>query len=421
MSNMTTSDAQMRNKRVRVDPTVTTTPDLSSAAAVARSKVPKARASAAIAAHTATLLPQLSTILQNLGDAHLGLLHRYYNKSNQLRRMEPDDTIIPRSARLNFELSVPKSIMELPDFLLLQENVKSDLEQMKKSLRNHVISALKIEMAFYTSELKDHLTTVLHTATAALLIANGNATVNAHRAVANLISAHHTALFKHVCMSAEEFKLAYMKIHALPSFPVLNDATAPPPPSTNTQSQFFTQPSIPAPAPPPVVAATDTPQLDMIYRTICCIFIDPFDSYLEQHRANTIELALRKLAEEDLTVAATATAQLDVEQEASVSRTLLNELIGKETKKNTVKLSTEIDSLKQMIRSLKGQRGPTSTRGASLKTNASTSSKAKPRNANAKAGARARDSSAKKNIKSSQKKKKNTAKQKPASRIRKNK
>ena len=121
MSLMSTSDAQMRNKRVRVDPTVTAIPDPASTINSARLKVPKARASATIAAHTATLLPQLSTIMQTLGDAHMDLLHRHYNKSNQLCRMESDDTIIPRSARLKFDLSVPKSIDELPDFLQLKE------------------------------------------------------------------------------------------------------------------------------------------------------------------------------------------------------------------------------------------------------------------------------------------------------------
>ena len=85
---MTPSAAQTRNKRVRVDPTAATIPDPSDADTSVRLKVPKARASAAIAAHTETLLPQLSTILKNLGESHLDLLHRYYNKNTQLLRMD---------------------------------------------------------------------------------------------------------------------------------------------------------------------------------------------------------------------------------------------------------------------------------------------------------------------------------------------
>ena len=365
---MTPSDTQTRSKRVRVDPTATTIPDHPNASTSLCLKVPKARASAAIAAHTATLLPQLSTILQTLGDKHLDLLHRHYNKSTQLRRMEPDDTIIPRSARLKFELSVPKCIEELPDFLTLKEECASDIDKMKLSLKQHVISALKIEIKFYTAELKEHLATVLHTTTAAMLIANGNANVNAHRAVAHLISAHHAELFKHVTTNAEEYKQVYTKKHALTSFPSVNAlATTTLTPDTNSASRFFTQPSQTA----PLVTLDNIPQLDLIARTICCIFIDPFDQYLAQHRANAVELALKKLVEEDLTVSATADAQMEVEEEDSASRVLLNELVQKETRKNTTKLSSEIESLKQMIKSLKGQRGPQPTRGASSKRNAS--------------------------------------------------
>ena len=261
MSHMTTSDAQRRNKRVRVDPTTTTIPNTTSAAATAaRLKVPKARASAAIAAHTATLLPQLTTILQTLGDAHLDLLHRHYNKLNQLRRMTPDLTIIPRSARLEFQLSVPKSIKELPDFITLRNTCKSDIDSMKLTLRGHVLSALNLEARFYTAQLKEHLTTVLHTTTAALLIANGNVNVNAHRAVAHLISAHHDELFKHVSTDVEEFKPLYTKKHALPRFPRITAAT-PPNHNHNTQSSYFSQTQEPAPI---VTVVEDIPQLDLI-------------------------------------------------------------------------------------------------------------------------------------------------------------
>ena len=195
---MMPSDTQPCCKCVRVDSTATTIPDHPNPSTSLCLKMPKARASAAIAVHTATLLRQLSTILQTLGDKHLDLLHRHYNKSTQLRRMEPDDTIIPRSARLKFELSVPKCIEELPDFLTLKEECASDIDKMKLSLKQHVISALKIEIKFYNAELKEHLATVLHTATATMLIANSNTNVNAHCAVTHLISAYHAELFNHI-------------------------------------------------------------------------------------------------------------------------------------------------------------------------------------------------------------------------------
>ena len=408
---MTPSAAQTRNKRVRVDPTAATIPDPSDADTSVRLKVPKARASAAIAAHTETLLPQLSTILKNLGESHLDLLHRYYNKNTQLLRMEPDETIIPRSARLKFELSVPKSIEELPDFITLKEQCDSDITAMKATLKAHVISALKIEVNFYSAELTEHLATVLHTATAALLIANGNADVNHHRAVAHLIMAHSDELLKHVHTNADGFRLVYTRKHAIPTFPTITAPTAPPTATNNTgASTYFT---VPHQAAPPITIES-IPQLDLIFRTICCIFISPFDQYIDQHRANQIELSLKKLVEEELTVAATAEAQMEVEAEDSVSRTLLNELVQKETKKNTLKLSSEIAALRQTIQSLKGPRGPKPTKGASQKRNLKPT-KATQRNRNAKADAAGRASSNASSKNSAAKKKKSTRKKKPAS------
>ena len=272
MSSLQPSNAQNRSKRVRVDPTVTTIPEPTSTASATQMKVPKAQALATITTHTATLLPTLSTILLNLGETHLDLLHRRFNKLSQLRRMEPDNTIIPRSARLKFELSVPKSIQELPDFTTLQGLVNSDLETMKQLLRKHVIAALKIESNFYTSKIKEHLCTVLHTTTAAILIANGNSDVNVHRAVASLITAHYAVLFKHAMTSLEEFKQIYTNVHSLTSFPsIATDASATTT-LTNNSQYFGTQATQPTPV------LEEIPQLDLIYRTICNIFTDPFDS-----------------------------------------------------------------------------------------------------------------------------------------------
>ena len=421
----TPSGTQQSNKRVRFDPTADITPDTStSAASAARMKVPKARASATITSHTATLLPQLSTILQTLGDKHLDLLHRQYNKSTQLLRMEPDDTIIPRSARLKFELSVPKCIEELPDFIQLRDECATELEQMKLSLRKRVIAALAIEVKFYAAELKEQLITALYTATAAILISNGNANINCHRAVAHLVSVHHIELLKHVKMTIEDFRVEYTRIHSLATYPSL--IVAPTTPNANLNngaSRYFTQQPTQQEIIPAIIE--DIPQLDLIHRTIQCIFTSPFDNYLDQHRVNTIELQLKKLVEDELTASATADAQMDVEGEDSASRTLLNELIQKESKKNTSSLVAEIQQLKQQVSSLKDPRGR-KPRGASQKRNAPSSTTTKPTKAtkptkqlnkkrNGKADASVPASSKKSTKTSSSPKKKNTRKKKQTS------
>ena len=219
-------------------------------------------------------------------------------------------------------------------------------------------------------------------------------------------------------MNVEEFKIVYSRIHALPSFPSINVAVTTPNSNLNNgTSRFFTQQSTQQYEPTVIDAI---PQLDLISRTLSCIFISPFDNYLEQHRNNIIELDLKKLVEEELSVSATTDAQMAVEEEDSASRVLLNELVRKESRKHTDELSAEIASLKQVIQSLKGQRGH-KQRGASSKTNASKKPTKNAKAKGAKAAANANASSKGKKQNASSLKKKGTRKKNTGSKTGKNK
>ena len=113
MNTTIASDHQMqRPKRVCLDPTATMIPDKSSEIIAKSSKVPKAAASASISAHTATLLQPLASVMKTIGDKRLDLLHRHYNKALQLSRLKSDESIIPRSCCLKFELSAKKGVLE---------------------------------------------------------------------------------------------------------------------------------------------------------------------------------------------------------------------------------------------------------------------------------------------------------------------
>lgn len=379
MNTTIASDHQMqRPKRVRLDPTATMIPDKSSEIIAKSSKVPKAAASASISAHTATLLQPLASVMKTIGDKRLDLLHRHYNKALQLSRLKSDESIIPRSCRLKFELSAEKAVLELPDFIKLSDDVTSDIEKMKTQLRLRITQALEIQVNFYRFELGEHLAKALHTATTAMLISAGDSTINAHRAVAHLLSSYSAELLKHSHIEVEAFKTLYAKVHTLATFPQLNDTSTTP--STSPISPYFSQQSTQSTT--QVDPPDDIPNLDIIYRTVCCILISPYDRYLQQHQANDIDLQMKKLIAENLTVDATIDAQMAVEQEDSASRTLLNELVRNETRKHTHDLTAQIESLKHTITSLKATRGHKSTPGASTKRNAST--KTTKQKANAK-------------------------------------
>ena len=414
MSSQTASGNQNQHKRVRIDPTAATIPDTSSAT-TATSKVPKACAKAIIAANTATLLKPLATILENLGTRHLDLLHRLRNKSTQLSRMRSDDTIIPRSCRLKFELAVPKSVQELPDFIQLAGDTNTDIDKMKLQLKLRVLQALEIEIKVFRVELNDHLSVVIHRATTAMLISLDMVNLNPHRVVAHLLSTYHEDLLKHIPATLEEFKTLYVKTHTLPSFPSINAPSSTPP--SNTTSRFFTQPGTQQATQEEV--AEDIPNLALINRNLCSFFTAPFTSYLQQERDNEIDLRMKKFVEEELTVQATTDAQMDVEAEDSVSRDLLNELVQKETKKNNSKLQAEVNSLKQALTALKDSRGRPPPGGASTKRNSSTTSKAtkatKATQRNAGAAARRQGSSENVKNKNAKKKKQTSKKKQPPS------
>ena len=90
-------------KRVRIDPSATDgTPRLS----------PLGEAEKHIQNHLVSLQPQLSSVLEKLGTQHLKTLVKYVNKQKQISRMETDDALIPRSARVAFSLNVMKKAEE---------------------------------------------------------------------------------------------------------------------------------------------------------------------------------------------------------------------------------------------------------------------------------------------------------------------
>ena len=94
---------------------------------------------------------------------------------------------------------------------------------------------------------------------------------------------------------------------------------------------------------------------------------------------------MNKLTAEDISVDNTIDAQMEVEQEDSASLTLLNELVRNETKKHTHELTSQIESLKHTIKSLKSTRDHNPTPGTLTKRNATT--KATQQNTSAKSAA----------------------------------
>ena len=375
MNSQTVSGNQPRQKRVRVEPTAAPIPENDGApcsnSKTVKKVTPKARAITTIDEHSATLLPQLSAILSKLANDHIDLLHRLHEKSAQLQRMEADEGIIPRSARLKFELTVSKKVEAHPDFIKLQEALDADVANMRTQLRNRIIECIRLEIKVLQNELDEHLAKSLYTSVNAILLStNKSPTVTSvHRTAAYLLEENSEEILKHTSTALAQFKPKYTLAHSLPSFPNTSSSVS----QSQTQSPYFsTQPTT---ATPPIEGT------DIIHRTYSSLFISPFDNYLQQQTANEIDLKMKKLLHEELTASATEDAADCVMKETSASKELISELVEKAAAHQNRKLISELNSLKQQLASLKkGQRGHAlPTNGASQKRNATKKQKGRAR------------------------------------------
>ena len=189
MSSATASDQQTPKKRVRIDDNDATIPDPSASLPDLKSnkpstKTPLARASATVKAQAETLLPRLVPILTQLGEEQLSIQHRLLNKTAQLNRMESDESIVPCSARIEFTLSAPKKIQELPDYVALLEQTQNDVHEFCKKFKQRILQSLAIEIVALRAELVEHLAHAFYTAISAILISDGQSSAATHSAMA---------------------------------------------------------------------------------------------------------------------------------------------------------------------------------------------------------------------------------------------
>ena len=63
----------------------------------------------------------LAPILKHIAIEHLRIRAKLFTKQQQLKKLESDDALIPRSAKLNFTLSVSKGTAETTKFATLKK------------------------------------------------------------------------------------------------------------------------------------------------------------------------------------------------------------------------------------------------------------------------------------------------------------
>ena len=157
--------------------------------------------------------------------------------------MEGDSTTIPRSARIEFNLIVPRNVEERNDFIQLQADTAAIVDNFKLQLKNKIMDSIKIEIEALTAEINDLYAKSLHTIISAVCLSEGRTGVDTHHVAASLLQHHSSQMMKHTNLDATTFMDAYRRVRQLASFPTM---TPPrhcyhyPCSTTPTASQYLT-------------------------------------------------------------------------------------------------------------------------------------------------------------------------------------
>ena len=358
MSLETATDQDSRTKRAKTDLNVAPL-EKSSA-----SRTPKSQAQDFISSHVESLHFHIATILKKIGFDHINLIHKLLNKIKQKTKMELDQSLIPRSARLDFTLKSSKKVEELPDYIQLKEDTEIYLRTVKENLKARILVATSLEIKSLRQEILEHFVKGSFLIAKTLKIGEGEPDANIHGIISEIIHERHESFLPHFDTDLTIFKELYKTLLDVATFPDI--APAPSQQLVVVSPHFATNAARPAPTITPMSSATAT-----IARTIECLFITSIERYSEQEKKNEININLKKLDINHLTEPATAEAEMEVGNELSVTPENLKELVAKETKLATAALLKELNSLKSKFNkntpALKGSGARTQSRGASPK------------------------------------------------------
>jgi hypothetical protein len=406
------------NKRTRFDPSASDGTSITGKP----SKSPMAAATSHVQSHVASLQPPIATILSRLAKEYLLLLSKLYHKTKQLATMTDDLSFVPRSARINFELSASKKAKQDTEFPALRDKCTQIIDETITSLKNQIVLVTELEIKILRTDARVLFATSLQVITKAFLIADGHSeTIQPERMVNTLLDRYHEILLPpYLSCTLAEFRKIYSDLHNLASLPDPYPTSQPAAAADDTapsQSLFLSvaeQNSIRNSARAPVQRTTEDTVASTLKRTLESIFITSWSLYMRQSETNAIDLALNKLSIEHFDSKATEAAAMEVDMEPPATRQHLDGLIRASVSKQTKKLQAEIQSLKAGLS--KQTASKNTARGSAT---ASASIKKKSPGAAQKADARADASSSAKERTNSKKspqrssgKKKNSKKQK---------
>ena len=356
---------------------------------------------------TASLHPETVTIIDKY---HLEFIkHKSFilHKKKLLLSTEHDNDALPRSTRLKFKLNPSKEIAELPEFLELQQETLTVVQELQLKLKKQVIKHLKLEIKAKEENLKKLFADAIHTIIKVLLIELRLDDTLLHKKVNLTVDHLRQDLLKYSGLSHVEFFQLYIANHNLEDMPVYNLHQV-----VNSQGEFTLA---------PVVENKDK----IIFTTLQNIFVTTWDIYIVQKEKNETSLAVKKFHDENLQSKSNEDVNMILENENSVDIKTLKTLIKTETSHQHQKLLREFKDMKKLLSHppKKSQTGRARNDPSKNKQRASTPKKdttdtstergrrkEKSKNTKGRAGESAKDGNAETTSKGTSKNKKNSKK-----------
>ena len=209
----------MTTKRARFDPSA----QLPAEGQANAYTSPMATATQHIRDHLLLLRPELTTILEKHASGVLKTRVEVFQKQRTFTGIETDDTLIPRSARVKFDLTTKFKPVEIsPEFMALKDEAATLVADLQKNLKAKIVAASKLDTKFMEQAHRTELARAIRLSTTASLVAEGlgSSATDTDRMVNTILDRNHEELLKNCSPNdLESFRTLYKETHGLTELP----------------------------------------------------------------------------------------------------------------------------------------------------------------------------------------------------------
>ena len=351
METATDNNITNSTKRIRFNlDTTTSTSTQGNMVTITEVLPPKGNAENHIKTIVASLHPNFAPIAERLGKEHIILLSKLDNKIKAKKRLDDDLDLIPRSARIQFNISVSKRTEQAPGFTTLKEEVDKTITDFHKQLRSHIITGIGLEIKSLTNEIKEHLVKSIRVIVKSFMIVNKDKS-NADIKVNSLVRKYIDALTVNAKMNINEFNELYKSVNGLDAYPITvqHDVDA----DMDHSDSLVLTGGISGHTHQYQDSRNIKRDIDTIFDIVENVFVSSWACLKQQEEKNQVVLELKKLSTVTFTERATADAVFAVDNEPSADKPELQALIRKETRNDTKDLRQQLEKIKNELNALK--------------------------------------------------------------------